>query len=302
MDVGVIGVGKMGRNHVRVYSESKKVNNLFVYDSNQNASHKIAIQQGATSCESIAELLDVVDAVSICVPTQYHSKVGKEVLASGVHMLMEKPLCSTVQEAEDLICQVQPGTVVGVGHIERFNPIVNEIKRISKAPLFIEINRHNPSSDRISKTSVVHDLMIHDIDILRHVLTEKPYELTVSGTKDIGAAMFRIDTTTAFLSASRKSSKKIRRIYIEEEEFTIEGDFMTQEIYSFWKPDEYHSDNERYSQENIIEKVLVNKVEPLKSELSMFLNCAKSHTPFPVTLEQACENLRVCDLIETYLV
>lgn len=301
MDVGVIGTGAMGRNHVRVYSELKQVTGLYLYDINHQAAMGLALSTGAVPCQTISDLLDNVDAVSICVPTPFHLQTAREVFGSGVHVLMEKPICSTVDDARTLQEMIGKNQVVGVGHIERFNPIVPEIRRICKEPLYVELNRHNPSSDRITGSSVVEDLMIHDIDILRHVLFGDTYELSAGGTADIVAALFRFGSTPAYLSASRKASKKVRRIYIEEEDLTIEGDFMTQEIFSYWKPEKYHVENERYVQENIIEKVMVNKVEPLKVELQTFLDCARRGKPFPVTPEQATEDLRICEEIRACL-
>ncbi|NTV01063.1 MAG: Gfo/Idh/MocA family oxidoreductase [Methanoregulaceae archaeon] len=301
MEVGVIGTGVMGRNHVRVYSEMKQVTGLYVYDLNYDAAMSVALQSGAVPCSSTRDLLDHADAVSVCVPTPFHLSTAEEVLAAGVGMLMEKPICSTVEEAQTLRGLISEGQVVGVGHIERFNPIVPEIQRICKKPLYVEMNRHNPASGRITGSSVVEDLMIHDIDILRHVLFGTGFTLTAGGTPDIAAALFRFGPTPAYLSASRKSSKKVRRIYIEEEDLTIEGDFMTQEIFSYWKPEKYKVENERYIQENIIEKVMVNKVEPLKVELQTFIDCVKGGRPFPVTPEQATEDLRICEEIRACL-
>ena len=301
MDVGVIGTGMMGRNHVRVYSELKQVSDLYVYDVNYEATTGVAIQNDAIPCETLVSLLDSVDAVSICVPTEHHLATAREVLHSGVHALIEKPICKTVEEAEILRKIIPAGLVVGIGHIERFNPIVSEIRRICRNPLYVEMNRHNPSSSRISAASVVEDLMVHDIDILCHVLFSGGYDLSAAGTEDVATALFRFGSTPAFLSASRKSSKKVRRIYIEEEELTIEGDFMTQEIFSYWKPEKYQVENERYVQENIIEKVMVNKVEPLKVELRTFLECAKQQKPFPVTPDQAIRDLQICEEIKAGL-
>jgi predicted dehydrogenase len=301
MEVGVIGTGTMGRNHVRVYSELKAVDGLYIYDIKYQTAMNIALQTGAVPCESIRDLIERSDAVSICVPTKYHQSTAREVLESGVHVLLEKPICSTVEEAESILPLIGKNQVVGVGHIERFNPIVPEIKRICKKPLYIGIHRHNPSSARMIETSVVEDLMIHDIDIVRHVLMGNTYTLSAGGTNDIASALFRFGTTPVYLSASRKSSKKIRSIYIEEEDLTIEGDFMTQEIFTYFKPEKYHVENERYVQENIIEKVMVNKLEPLKVELQTFLDCIKAGTPFPITPEQATENLRICVQVRTGL-
>ena len=301
MEVGVIGTGSMGRNHVRIYSELKSVTGLYLYDVNQQAAMSVGLQNGAIPCATIGDLLKKVDALSICVPTQYHLETARQALETGVHVLIEKPICQSVKEAEQVMALIGKAQVVGVGQIERFNPIVPEIKRICRKPLYVEFNRHNPASTRITGSSIVEDLMIHDIDILRHVLFDDPYTLSAGGTSDIASALFRFGSTPAYLSASRKSSKKIRRIYIEEEDFTIEGDFMNQEIFTYYKPDKYHIENERYVQENIIEKVMVNKVEPLKVELQTFIECAKRGKPFPVSPEQAVADLRICEEIQTFL-
>lgn len=301
MEVGVIGTGMMGRNHVRIYSELKSVTGLYLYDVNQQAAMSVALQNGAVPCATIGDLLKKVDALSICVPTQHHLETARQALETGVHVLIEKPICQSVKEAEQVLALIGKGQVVGVGQIERFNPIVSEIKRICRKPLYVEFNRHNPASTRITQSSIVEDLMIHDIDILRHVLFEDSYTLSAGGTGDVASALFRFGFTPAYLSASRKSSKKIRRIYIEEEDFTIEGDFMNQEIFTYYKPDKYHVENERYVQENIIEKVMVNKVEPLKVELQTFIECAKKGKPFPVSPEQAVADLQVCEEIQAFL-
>lgn len=297
MDVGVIGVGVMGKNHVRIYSELKQAGNVYIYDQNRDAATGVALAYGAIPCATLEELLEKADAVSVCVPTPFHRAVGEQVLASGVAMLMEKPLCATSAEAHELAGMAGDGQVTGVGHIERFNPIVGEISRIVRDPVFVELNRHNPASSRPMGASVIEDLMIHDLDILIHVLLGEGYALSAAGNLDAASALFRYDGTAAFVSASRKASKKIRRIYIEEDDFTLEGDFMNQEVFTYYKPDRYGAENERYVQENIIEKVMVNKLEPLRVELATFLDCARRGTPFPVTMEQAVANLVLCEKV-----
>ncbi|MDN7025426.1 Gfo/Idh/MocA family oxidoreductase [Methanoculleus sp. FWC-SCC1] len=297
MDVGVIGVGVMGRNHVRVYSELKRVGSLYLYDLNQKAADDLARKHDATACADLDEMLRRVDAVSVCVPTRYHYATAQQVIAREVPLLLEKPICSTAAQSRALLAEIPEDLTVGVGHIERFNPIVGEIRRIVTRPLYVEFKRHNPASGRITDSSVVEDLMIHDIDIMRNVLFDGAYGLSSVGTTDVCSALFTFDGTPVYLSASRKSSKKIRSVYIEQEDMTIEGDFMTQEVYVHRKPGQYASENERYVQENIIEKVLVNKVEPLKVELATFLDCAKQNKPFPITPDQAATNLAICEEI-----
>jgi len=298
MDIGVIGTGVMGRNHLRVYSEMKAVNSVYVYDVNAKGAAEAAKATGANACGSLEELLAAVDAVSICVPTPYHFDVAKKVIDSNVATLIEKPICQNTVDAERLVDMIPEDLVVGVGHIERFNPVVTEINKIVKEPLYMEIKRHNPASSRVVGSSVVEDLMIHDIDIVFNTFFEgNSWTMNSAGNSDLCTTLFKFGTVPVYVSASRKSSKKIRMIYIEEEDCTIEGDLMTQEIFVYRKPAQYSMENSRYIQDNIIEKVLVNKKESLKTELDTFVSCAKDGRPFPITPAQALKNLRICEEI-----
>ena len=302
MDAGVIGTGTMGRNHVRVYTELKEVGTTYVYDLNTKAAEEVAAATGAEVCRSMEELLAKAECVSVCVPTQYHFGTAERVIVAGVHALIEKPICLTSRECEQLIGQIPDGLTVGVGHIERFNPVVTEAARVVRDPLYVAFHRHNPASARVSGSTVVEDLMIHDIDVAFNVLfPEREYTLTASGTGDVAAALAAFGRTPVYLSASRRSSKKVRSVYIEEEDRTIEGDFMTQEVYVYKKPEVYGQMNGLYRQENIIEKLLVNKVEPLKIELSTFVRAARDGKPFPVTPKQGLSNVRVCEAISRSL-
>jgi len=302
MDAGVIGTGVMGRNHVRVYSELKEVGTTYVYDLNTKAAEEVAAATDAEVCRSMEELLRKAECVSVVVPTPYHLRTAGEVIAAGVHALVEKPLCPTSRECEQLIGRVPAGLTVGVGHIERFNPVVTEVARVVRDPIYVSFHRHNPASARVSGSSVVEDLMIHDIDVAFNVLFPgREYTVNASGTGDVAAALASFGRTPVYLSASRKASKKVRSIYIEEEDRTIEGDFMTQEVYVYRKPEAYGQENGLYRQENIIEKLLVNKVEPLKIELSTFLRAARDGKPFTVTPEQGLSNVRVCEAISRSL-
>lgn len=297
MDVGVIGTGQMGRNHVRVYSELKEVDNLYVFDLNQDAARTVADQHHAEAVSGLDELLKKVEAVSLCVPTPYHYTTALDVLKGGVHVLIEKPICLTGKEGKTLLEQIPSDLVVGVGHIERFNPIIREIKNIISNPLYVEFKRHNPTSSRITGSSVVEDLMIHDIDIVINCIFSDTPQISARGSEDVAAVLGNCEDSTIYLSASRKASKKIRMIHIEQEDMTIEGDFMTQEIFVYRKPGQYSLENERYVQENIVEKVLVAKKEPLRTELQTFLECVRNNRPFPITPEQALKNLQMCENI-----
>jgi predicted dehydrogenase len=291
----------MGKNHVRVYSELKKVDSVGIYDINGAAAHEIGGMHGATVHDSVQDLLEHSDAVSVCVSTPYHAEVVRDIFVAEKSVLIEKPICSSVGEATRLMEKAPAGITIGVGHIERFNPIVDEIKKIVRKPLYVEMKRHNPASARVTGSTVVEDLMIHDIDILLSLFFPHPCDIRSVGTADVCSVLMKCGNVPVSLSASRKSSKKIRMIYVEEEDFTIEGDFMSQEVTIYRKPGQYRIEAERYVQENIIEKVMVNKLEPLKRELEMFVNCVESHQPFPITPEQAIHNLRICEEIQTGL-
>ncbi|NLV27539.1 MAG: Gfo/Idh/MocA family oxidoreductase [Methanomicrobiales archaeon] len=298
MDVGVIGTGMMGQNHVRVYSELKEVGSVVIYDVNQSQAEKIATQNNAEVADSYEDLFHRVEAVSLCVPTPFHYNVALQVINAGMNVLIEKPICLSSSESKELEKQIPDDIVVGVGHIERFNPIVSEISQIISDPLYIEFKRHNPTSSRITGSSVVEDLMIHDIDIMLHALGCSDLSVQAKGNDDVAAALCTSGNSVVYLSASRKSSKKIRMVHIEQEDMTIQGDFMAQEIYVHRKPGQYKVERDRYVQENIVEKVQVAKLEPLRAELSTFLMSVKTSTPFPITSRQAIENLEFCEMIK----
>jgi predicted dehydrogenase len=247
------------------------------------------------------DLLAKSEAVSICVPTKYHFDVAKKAINSAVSCLIEKPMTLTVEEGRELLKLLKAsGVMAGVGHIERFNPIVEEIKKIADRPDYVSIKRHNPTSNRITDASVIEDLMIHDIDIVFNVLFkgDEDYRIYSAGTRNVCEAMIVFKDSVVTISASRMSSKKFRTFYVEAEDFTTEGDFMAQEVFVYRKPDKYRLENERYTQENIIEKVLVNKVEPLKVELKTFMDCVRHGKSFPVTPEEAQKNLVICEEIK----
>jgi len=298
MDVGVIGVGTVGRNHVRVYSELKEVGTTYIYDINTEAAEKAAAATGAEVCRSMDELLSRSECVSISVPAPQRFSIAKKAITAGVHTLIEKPPCLTAAECERLLKVIPDDLVVGVDHVERFNPVVTRIKEVIKDPLYVAFHRHNPASTRVTGNSVVADLMMHDVDIVSHVLFPgKTCTIHASGTGDVAAALATFGRTPVYLSASRKASRKIRLAYIEEEDRTIAGNLMTQEITVYHRPAAYDQKNGLYRQENVIENLLVNRVEPLKIELETFLRAAHEKKPFPVTLDQGLENIRVCDAI-----
>jgi predicted dehydrogenase len=310
MKIGVIGTGMMGKNHIRVYNELKSVNDVYIYDVNQQSMNDIedyykTIDSNVYACKTLNSLIDAVDAISVCVPTQFHKSTVEKILSIDDEkpLLIEKPICSTSKDGIDLWTKIPKNLICGVGHVERFNPIVPEIKKILRyeSPLYMEFKRHNPSSSRMTNTDVIEDLMIHDIDIMSSLLHDVVCSTHGAGNNDVFDATLTANNVLIHFSASRKSSKKIRSIYIELEEFTIDADYMSQEITIYSKPDRYKYDNERYTQENIVEKVMVNKKEPLKEELKTFIDCVKHNNPFPVSIENAINSMLICDDLKKYI-
>ena len=298
MDVGVIGVGKMGKNHLRIYSEMRGVDGIYIYDVDKNAMKESSKIYGVEECKGLENLLKKVDIVSICVPTIYHFENAKKAIEYGVNFLVEKPITKTVEEAKEIVMLAEKQNLVaGVGHVERFNPIIDEIKKILGEPLHVEIKRHNPGSSRIRDSDVIIDLMIHDIDIVWNRLFENASISTAYGVKDgeieMAQAIARNKKTLINISASRLSSEKIRTILIEEKEKTIFGNLVLQEVYVYRKPSVHVGIDVRYKQENVTEKLAINKVEPLRTELKTFIDCVRKNKKFEVSLQQGLKALEV---------
>lgn len=305
MDLGVIGIGNMGKNHLRVYSELRWVDQLYCFDIDSKKLSALKDKfEDTVFCDSLDDMLNKIEAASICVPTENHLEIIKKCLEKGISVLVEKPVVSNSSQGEELLDYVKKNNVIfGVGHIERFNPIVKEISKLVNYPRYIEIKRHNPSSRRMPLSSVVDDLMIHDIDLVWNIIFKglKDYSIYSVGDDNFCTVLVSFGNNIASISASRFSSRKIRTIYIEDEHVSIEGNFMDQELFVYKRPTKYTAEDDKYTQENIIEKVLINKVEPLKEELKQFIESVKSGKPFPVTLEQALLNLRIVEVIKDKL-
>jgi|Deesub1362A_J573_1020465.scaffolds.fasta_scaffold00052_100 predicted dehydrogenase len=300
MKAGVIGVGVMGKNHVRVYTEIKGVDEVWVYDPDEEAMKEVMEQYDAQCTASLPQLLNNVDFVSVCAPTKFHTEIAKEAIEKGVHCLVEKPLASTYVEALEL-CELASNSdvITGVGHIERFNPVVQEIKRLIHSPKLISIKRHNPTSSRITDVDVVVDLMIHDIDIVwNSLLKEKEYTLYSIYAEDVACVLSTFNHCIVSMSASRVACKKIRFIYVEDEGYTLEGDLMSHELYIYRYPKRYEQINAVYRQENLIEKVLIGRVEPLKEELRSFVNAINGKGEFPVSFEDGAQNIKIAEEIK----
>jgi predicted dehydrogenase len=235
--VGVIGVGALGQHHARVYSELEGAALVGVYDRDLARAADVASRFGCPRFERLADLVEVAAAVSVAVPTVDHHAVGRMVLEAGKDLLIEKPIALRLGEADDLVgIAAARGRVLQVGHIERFNPAAEVLRRNSPDPRFIEVHRLAAFSPRSLDVDVVLDLMIHDLDL---VLTLDASELVqvdavgvpvLTSKVDIANARLRFASgLIANLTASRVSADRVRKFRVFSPRTYVSADFAARE-------------------------------------------------------------------------
>lgn len=282
---GLIGAGHMGRYHANVLQYLPEICFSGVYDSDPAVTAAASAQFGVPGFSSVDELLSVCDAVSVAVPTGDHYGVAGQALRAGVHVLVEKPLAATVEQAEALVnLALQQGLVLQVGHIERFNGAIRQIKHIIDRPYLIEARRLAPYNDRIRDVGVVLDLMIHDIDIVLQLVGSELRSVqacgqqAVSEFEDVASAQLQFsDGTLAVITASRVTDHKIRTLGISQPDGYIFLDYDTQDIRIHRRVNaDYRLQQQeiRYSVASTVERVFIHHVNPLQQELVHFINCA----------------------------
>jgi len=283
----VIGAGNMGMNHLRVCKALNHICELTgVYDLDAERRAEAAARYAIQAFDHIEDVWDSVDAVSIVTPTVTHYEIAKEALIRGLHVLLEKPITGTVAEGEELTrLAAAGGLALQIGHVERFNPAVQVLPEIldGKEIIGLDFRRMSPYDPRIRDVGVVHDLMIHDIDVLRFLV---PLDITGiqaygcaprSGEHtDYAAASLLLDGgIIATLTASRVTEQKVRTLCITTGEAYIEMDYIDRRITVARATHAHFYANSKtsYRQENITEKVFVPNREPLMDEIEAFLNC-----------------------------
>ena len=310
--MGVIGVGNMGQHHTRILSLLKDVELVGISDINVERGLDIASKYRVRFYESYQDLLPHVDAVCIAVPTRLHHQVGIDCLQAGVHILIEKPIASSISEAESLVnAAAESNCILQVGHIERFNPAFQELSKVLKTEelLAVEARRMSPYSQRANDVSVVLDLMIHDIDLLLELTAAPVTKLTASGSSAAKSGYLDYVTATlgfangivATLTASKVTHRKIRCLAAHCQDSLIETDFLNNEILIHRQTTaNYTTDYGQvlYRQDGLIEKVHTSNIEPLHAELEHFVSCVRGGEQPSVGGEQALKALRLASLIE----
>jgi len=301
--VGVVGVGYLGQFHARIYARMPDVELVGVADVNARLAAETAANYGCAAFSEAGELLDKIDAVSIVVPTVSHFKVARPFLQQGVHMLMEKPLAPSYEEALQLVeLAERTGVIFQVGHLERFNAGVMALAERATDPRFIEVHRLGTFVDRATDVDVVTDLMIHDIDIVMSLVKSEIKEVAATGLSvltshtDIANARIEfINGAVANVTASRVSNKKQRRIRVFGKNTYYALNYIDQQVeVARAKP----SLDSTTRPEIILEQLEIKPKPPLDAELEEFVNCVRLNKTPLVTGRIGLEALKVALLVK----
>jgi predicted dehydrogenase len=280
----VIGAGHLGRFHAHKYQLNPDVDLVGVVDTDTATAEEVAAEAGAQAFVDYREVLPLVDLVSVVVPTQHHYAVAKDCFEAGCHVLLEKPVTRTVEEADELVRIAESrGLVFQVGHLERFNPVVLALKDVLRNPQFIESERLAPFRPRGTDVNVVLDLMIHDIDIL---LSMVPYPVKTVNSVGIPVLSQEVDIANARLqfengcvanvTASRASRETIRKMRIFQQDAYISIDFQSREIAIYKKKKGL---NLIPGLPNVgVEKRSFEEGDPLRDEIDAFVASVRDGT------------------------
>ncbi len=282
---GVIGVGYLGRFHAQKYAELEHVDLVGVADTDKGNRENVARECGCKAFADHLELLQLVDAVSVAVPTSFHHKIALDCINAGVDQLLEKPMTTTIDEADDIIGKVKKNNLIlQVGHLERFNPAVQAMEPFLTTPVFIESNRISTFKNRGVDVDVVLDLMIHDIDIILNIVKSPLKTIHTVGapvatkTTDIANARLIFENgATANVTVSRISRTNVRDMRIFQPGSYIRVDFANKKVMTIHLTDELL---ESGMPKQDVEVKSFSKHDALRAEIEHFIkNVENRSTP-----------------------
>ena len=308
--VGVAGVGNMGVNHARIYAMLQGAQLAAVFDVDAVRAAEVAARYGGEPTTSLERFIELVDAASVAVPTSLHAAVARPLLESGRHCLVEKPLADSEADCIAMIeAAARGGSRLLVGHVERFNPAVEQLGRILEAelPVFaIDTRRMSAASSRIDDVDVSTDLMVHDLDVVRWLVPGEVISVHARGVRvRHGAGYDYVSATLGFdsgamatLTASRITPSKIRELHVTSEFGFIRLDYMTQELCIFRQSREATVNRAlaargSYVLDLLTDQVLVRRNEPLVAELAHFLDVILREESPRVGAEDALDTMRL---------
>jgi len=297
MRTAVVGIGYLGRFHAQKYAALENSQLIGVADPSAAAREALSRELGVKAHADHRDLLGRVDAVSIVTPTPLHFAIAKEFLESGAHVLVEKPMTTTVEEATELIAaDSRAGRVLQVGHLERFNAAVQALQPILTVPRFIESARLAPFKQRGTEVDVVLDLMIHDIDLILSIVRSPVVAVDAIGTSvfskeiDIANARLRFaNGCVANATASRVSMKTERRLRLFQDDAYASVDLHQKVLTVIRKGAGTGTDG---VPQVAIEETTYEQGDALKAEIEAFLKAAASGSAPPVTGEDGLLALR----------
>ncbi|MFH1758097.1 MAG: Gfo/Idh/MocA family oxidoreductase [Pseudomonadota bacterium] len=284
LKVGVVGIGYLGKFHVEKYARIPEVEIVGLVDLKLERAKEWAKGVKAKTFDDHRQLLGTVDAVSVVVPTDQHYRVAKDFLQNGSDVLLEKPIASTLGEAEDLIATAQKyGRLLQVGHLERFNPAILAARERVRTPLFIESHRLTPFRDRGTEVDVVLDLMIHDLDIIQSFVHAPVAQIHAVGvpvlTEKVDIASVRIQFASgcvANITASRVSLEDQRRIRFFQPDNYLTVDYAAKKVALYNRLRRQGDQKPQIS----LEMVEVKPADALQMELCSFTqSCLQRTTP-----------------------
>jgi virulence factor len=307
--VGVIGLGRMGQRHCRVYSNLRRAQLVGVYDVSAKVGKSTAHQYETTYFDDLDQMLGAVDAVSLVTPTPTHRTLAARCLEHGVHVLVEKPLAETACEARAIAeMAAASGRRVQVGHIERFNPAYLELKHVLEGSTLLAINVRRLSAFEASNSDVdvILDLMIHDFDLVLDLIGRRPDSVTAMGLSAIGQSVDHAAVMLHYangplvsLTASRVTEQKVRSIEVTRPDAYVECDLLNKTIEMHRSTiGEYLNQNQmsvKYRQESIVERLHVPAFEPLFLELQSFVDSIANDQQVIVTATDGLHAVEVAD-------
>lgn len=297
LKVGVVGVGRLGSIHARIFARLPQAELVGVVDTDLKKAKKIARACRCPYFSDHEQLFGLAEAASIVVPTRLHYQISRDFLQQNIHLLVEKPFTSTVRQADELLALAKKkGLVLQVGHVERFNAAVQAIQKLPGKPKFIECHRLGPFAARVKDVGVVLDLMIHDIDIILALVNSPVQSIqavgvnVLTGHEDIANARLNFKNgAVANITASRISPKSMRKIRLFQENTYISLDYEAQKALIYKKQ----------GSKITRKKFNIKKEKPLQKELQSFIQCVKEKRPPLVSGLEGRDALAcACEILE----
>jgi predicted dehydrogenase len=294
--VAVIGAGVFGRHHLRVLSQSLNATLVGVVDADPERAAMAAAEHNCLTFATLGELQGNIDAAVVAVPTSLHADVGCELLEAGIDVLVEKPIAGDLASARRLVdTAAEHERILQIGHLERFNPAVAALKKITNVPLFFEIHRLSLFSPRSLDVDVVLDLMIHDLDIVLDLACAMPEEIRAAGISILSDKVDIANVRLAFpggcianLTASRVSTERVRKLRLFQPHQYISLDYQKQEAVAF---------TVGANQQIGFQPLEIIKEEPLRLEVESFLEAVANRSRPLVPGEDGLRALEVARAI-----